>query len=145
MNTYINSASLSAFVLVLLLFISLYEYVLFLFMFSTLLPLFPQISDQASIIFEDTSRQDKVAINFDIPSDPLTLAAYIEDCRMKLWDNAFPTFFRGQEAFNKTLEFVGFNGTDLIVRIVLSLTTSFLIFGIVFCFFTSHLFHLQCL
>jgi hypothetical protein len=38
---------------------------------------------------------------------------------MKLWDNVFPSFFRGQEAFNKTLEFVGFNGTDLVVRRVL--------------------------
>jgi hypothetical protein len=117
-------------------------------MFSALLPLFPQISDQSSIIFEDTLRQDKVAINFDIPSDPLTLAAYIEDCRMKLWDNAFPTFFRGHEAFNKTLEFVGFNGTDLIVRrvvfrCVLTLTTSFLIFGILFWILNSHFFQLQ--
>ena len=25
--------------------------------------------------------QDRLAINFDIPSEPLTLAAYIEDCR----------------------------------------------------------------
>jgi hypothetical protein len=88
-------------------------------MFSALLTLFPQISVESTIFFEDTLRQDKLAINFNIPSDPLTLAAYIEDCRMKLWDNAFPTFFRGQEAFNKTLEFVGFNGTDLLVRRVL--------------------------
>ena len=64
-------------------------------------------------------RQDRLAINFDIPSEPLTLAAYIEDCRMKLWDNAFLTFFRGQEAFNKTLDFAGFHGTDLLVRRVL--------------------------
>ena len=64
-------------------------------------------------------RQDRLAINFDIPSEPLTLAAYIEDCRMKLWDNAFLTFFRGQEAFNKTLDFLEFKGTDLLVRRVL--------------------------
>ena len=88
-------------------------------MFSPLLTLILQISEQASIIFEDTVRQDRLAINFDIPSEPLTLVAYIEDCRMKLWDNAFPTFFRGHEAFNKTLEFVGFNGTDLVVRRIL--------------------------
>jgi hypothetical protein len=84
-----------------------------------LLTAFLQISDQALIIFEDTVRQDRLAINFDVPSEPLTLSAYIEDCRMRLWDFAFPTFFRGQEAFNKTHEFVGFSGTDLIVRRVL--------------------------
>ena len=81
--------------------------------------MFEQISDQASIVFEESLRQDRLAIKFDIPSEPMTLATYIEDCRMKLWDNAFPTFFRGHDAFNKTIEFVGFNGTDLVVRRVL--------------------------
>ena len=78
--------------------------------------LFPQISDQASIIYEDTVRQDRLVINFEVPTEPLSLVAYIEDCRLKLWDNAFPTFFRGQDAFNKTHKFESFNGTDLIVR-----------------------------
>jgi hypothetical protein len=82
-------------------------------------PFFPQISDQASIIYEETVRQDRLVINFELPTEPLSLVAYIEDCRMKLWDNAFPTFFRGQDAFNKTHDFEGFNGTDLIVRRVL--------------------------
>ena len=81
--------------------------------------LFPQISDQASIIYEDTVRQDRLVINFEVPTEPLSLVAYIEDCRLKLWDNAFPTFFRGQDAFNKTHEFESFSGTDLIVRRVL--------------------------
>lgn len=80
---------------------------------------FPQITDQASIIFEETVRQDRLVINFEVPSEPLSLVAYIEDCRMKLWDNAFPTFFRGQDAFNKTHDFEDFNGTDLIVRRVI--------------------------
>ena len=75
-----------------------------------------QISDQASIIFDNTLRQDRLAINFEIACEPLTLAGYIEDCRMKLWDNAFLTFFRGQEGFNKTVEFGGFAGTKLVVR-----------------------------
>ena len=80
---------------------------------------FPQLSDQASIIFDETVHHDRLVINFEVPSDPLSLVAYIEHCRMKLWDNAFPTFFRGQDAFNKTHDFEGFNGTDLIVRRVL--------------------------
>jgi hypothetical protein len=80
--------------------------------------LFPHISDQASLIYEETVRQDRLVINFEVPNDPLSLVSYIEDCRMKLWDNAFPSF-RGQEAFNKTHEFEGFNGTELIVRRVL--------------------------
>ena len=84
----------------------------------SILTLVIQISDQACVIFDDTLRQDRLAINFEISSEPLTLAAYIEECIMKLWDNAFPTF-RGQEAFNKTVEFGGFAETDLVVRRVL--------------------------
>ena len=80
---------------------------------------YPQISDQASIILEETIRQDRMVINFDLPSEPSTLVAYIEDCRMKLWDYTFPTFFRGNDAFNKTQDFDGYNGTELIVRRVL--------------------------
>ncbi len=79
----------------------------------------PQISYQASIIYEETVRQDRLVINFDLPSEPSTLVSYIEDCRMKLWDYAFPSFFRGQDAFNKTHDFDGYKGTELIVRRVL--------------------------
>ena len=87
--------------------------------FLTIFSLLPQISDQASIIYEETVRQDRLDINFDLSSEPLSLVAYIEDCRMKLWDNAFPSFFRGKDVFNKTHEFESFSGSELIVRRVL--------------------------
>lgn len=87
--------------------------------FLTIFSLLPQISDQASIIYEETVRQDRLDINFELPSEPLSLVAYIEDCRMKLWDNAFPSYFRGKYAFNKTHEFESFSGSELIVRKVL--------------------------
>ena len=77
---------------------------------------FPQISDHASIIYEETMRQDRLVINLEVPSEPLTLVAYIEDSRMKLWDNVFPSFFKRHDAFNKTHDFEGYNGTDMIVR-----------------------------
>ena len=64
-------------------------------------------------------RQDRLAINMSLASEPMLLSAYIEDCRMKLWDNAFKTYFRGHEAFKKGDDFVGFNGADLVVRRVL--------------------------
>ena len=88
-------------------------------MFLTIFSIFPQISDQASVIYEETLRQYRLVINFELPSEPLSLVAYIKDCRMKLWDNAFPTFFRGHDVFNKIHEFEGFSRADLIVRIVI--------------------------
>ena len=60
--------------------------------------------------------QDRVPINMNIASEPMLLPVYIEDCRMKLWDHAYNTYFRGQDSFKKGDEFVGFNGADLVVR-----------------------------
>ena len=63
--------------------------------------------------------QNRVAINMSVASEPMLLPAYIKDCRMKLWDQAFNTYFKGHDSFKKGDDFVGFNGTDLVVRKVL--------------------------
>ena len=63
--------------------------------------------------------QDLLPINMSLASEPILLPAYIEDCRMKLWDHAFNTYFRGDDSFKKDDDFVGFNGIDLLVRKVL--------------------------
>ena len=78
-----------------------------------------QISEQACISFDETMRQDRLNINMSVVSEPMLLPAYIEDCRMKLWDHAFSTYFRGPDSFKKGDDFVGFNGADLVVRRVL--------------------------
>ena len=43
--------------------------------------------------------------------------AYIKDSRM-LWNHAFSTYFKGHDSFKKCGDFVGFNGSDLVVRII---------------------------
>ena len=60
-----------------------------------------QISEQSTIIFDETMRQDRLPINMNLASEPMLLPAYIEDCRMKLWDHAFNTYFRGSDSFKK--------------------------------------------
>ncbi len=85
----------------------------------TFFSFFPQISEQASNIYEETVRQDRLVIDFELPGEPLTIVAYIEECRMKLWDNAFQSFFRGQDSFSKTHDFEDYNGTDMVVKRVL--------------------------
>ena len=78
--------------------------------------------------------QDRLPLNMSVASEPLLLPAYIEDCRMKLWEQAFYTYFRGQDSFKKSDDFVGFNGSDLVVRSVLfryvSLNSAFVSFHI---------------
>jgi hypothetical protein len=64
-------------------------------------------------------RQDRLPINMSLASEPMLLPAYIEDCRMKLWEHAFNTYFRGHDSFKKGDDFVGFDGYDLVVRRVL--------------------------
>ncbi len=63
--------------------------------------------------------QDRLPIDMGVAGEPKLLTPYIEDCRMKLWDQAFNTYFKGHDSFKKTDDFVGFNGTDLLVRRVL--------------------------
>jgi hypothetical protein len=71
------------------------------------------------LIFDETMHQDQLPINMSVVSEPMLLSVYIEDCRMKLWDHAFNTYFRGPDSFKKLDDFVGFNGSDLVVRRVL--------------------------
>ena len=63
--------------------------------------------------------QDRLPIDMGVAGEPKLLPAYIEDCRMKLWEQAFYTYFRGQESFKKGDEFGSFSGSDLVVRRVL--------------------------
>ena len=65
-----------------------------------------QISEQACIIFDDTMRQDQLPINMSVANEPMLLPAYIEDCRMKLWDHTFNTYFKGPVSFKKCDDFV---------------------------------------
>ena len=78
-----------------------------------------QISDMACNIFDETMRQDRLPINMSVDSEPMLLPAYIEDCRMKLWDHAFIAYFRGSDSFKKGDDFLVFNASELIVRRVL--------------------------
>ena len=74
-----------------------------------------QISEQASIIFDETMRQDRLPINMSVASEPMLLPAYIEDCRMKVMEPCFQHLFQRTQFFQKGDDFVRFNGSDLVV------------------------------
>ena len=78
-----------------------------------------QITEQACILFDEIMRQDRIKIDMTLPLEPQSLPAYIEECRMKLWEHAFSSYFRGHESFKKSDDFVAFKGSDLLVRRVL--------------------------
>ena len=78
-----------------------------------------QITEQASNLLDEIMRQDRIQIDMSVPLEPLSLPAYIEDCRMKLWEHAFSSYFRGHDSFKKSDDFVAFKGTELLVRRVL--------------------------
>ena len=54
-------------------------------------------------MFEDIVQHDRNPIDIFVSSEPLTLAAYIEECRIALWDYAFMSVFRGQNCFKKLM------------------------------------------
>jgi len=78
-----------------------------------------QIADQALLSFEEIVRQDRISIDMSVATDPMSLSTYIEDCRIKLWDHAFVSQFRGHDCFKKLDDFQGFKGADLVVKRVL--------------------------
>lgn len=43
-----------------------------------------QISDQAQIKFEEIVRNDRIVVDMGVTSEPMSLTAYVEDCRIKL-------------------------------------------------------------
>ena len=65
---------------------------------------FIQISDHATNMFEDIVQQDCIPI---VMSVSLTLAAYIEECMIALWDHAFVSVFCGHDSFKKIHDFQG--------------------------------------
>lgn len=78
--------------------------------------LLAQIAEQAMEVFDAVMKQDRIRIDMEAPLEPMTLPAFIEDCRIKLWDHAFNSYFRGHDYFKKNDEFVGYKGADLVVR-----------------------------
>ena len=70
-------------------------------------------------MFEDIVQHDRIPIDMYVPSKPLTLASYIEECKIAVWDHVFIFVFRGQECFKKIDDFQGYKETDLVVRIVI--------------------------
>ena len=70
-------------------------------------------------MYDDMMRQDRIVVDMTVASEPMSLSEYIEDYRMKLWDNAFSTLFRGHECFKKDQEFQNYKGVDLVLRRVI--------------------------
>ena len=64
-------------------------------------------------------KSDNIQVNMDVPTEPMTLPDYIESWRMKLWDHAFPSVFKGPEVFKKSDSFKDYKASDLAVKRVL--------------------------
>ena len=78
-----------------------------------------QLSEEASTSLDDILRSDRPPINMNVSTEPMGLETYVEDCRMKLFDHAFLSYFKGTDAFTKSTDFKDFKGSDLVVRRVL--------------------------
>ena len=65
---------------------------------------------------KDIVNQDRIPIDIFLPSKPLTLAAYIEECRIAFWNHTFISVFRDHDCFKKSDDFQGYKGMDLLVK-----------------------------
>jgi hypothetical protein len=69
--------------------------------------------------FEDIVRADSIRISMDSPLEPLSLIEFIEEWRIRLWDHAFLSYFKGYDHFKKSEDFSLFKGSDLAVKRVI--------------------------
>jgi hypothetical protein len=74
------------------------------------------VEDEAIELFEWMMRDDSISIDYNVAGEPQSLSEYIETCRMKLWDHAYNTIFKGADAFKKSDSFKDFKGSIQVVR-----------------------------
>ncbi len=78
-----------------------------------------QIEENAVESFEDIVRAVNICISMDSSLEPLSLSAFIEEWRIRLWDHVFLTYFKGHDHFKKSEGFSAFKGSDLAVKRVI--------------------------
>jgi hypothetical protein len=67
-------------------------------------------------LFETIVHKDNVPLNMGVPTEPKTISQFIESWRVKLWDKAFPTIYKGAEHFKKSDSFKEYKGSELVVK-----------------------------
>ncbi len=75
-----------------------------------------QIEDLAVELYENIIHKDNITVNMDVPTEPKTIAQFIESWRVKLWDKAFQMVFKGTDHFKKSDSFKDFKGSELVVK-----------------------------
>jgi hypothetical protein len=67
-------------------------------------------------LFENIIHKDNITLHMDVTTEPKTILQFIESWRIKLWDKAFLTVFKGADHFKKSDSFKDFKGSDLVVK-----------------------------
>jgi len=75
-----------------------------------------QIRDAAVEMFESIIHEDNIQINMEVADEPQSLPDYIDEWRMKIWENGFLGVFKGADAFKKSNSFRDFKGSTLVVK-----------------------------
>jgi hypothetical protein len=70
-------------------------------------------------MFENIVKKDQLHLTMDSPMEPESFAEYLEGWRIRVWDHAFITHFRGNDVFRKSDDFKKHKGGDLVVKRVI--------------------------
>jgi len=69
-----------------------------------------QLEEIATEMFDNIICSDNINVNMSLPSELETLKEYVEGWRMKLWDIAYMSVFKGVDAFKKSDNFKDYKG-----------------------------------
>jgi hypothetical protein len=75
-----------------------------------------QLEETISQQFEKIVQEDKLNLAKNSAAKSLTPENYVETWRIRVWKEAFQSFFRGADAFSKTKSFKNHKFTNLAVK-----------------------------
>jgi len=67
-------------------------------------------------MFDNFVKKDQLALNMNSPLEPDSLADYIEDWRIRVWDHAFLVYFRRHDVYKKSDDFRKHKAFDQVVK-----------------------------
>ena len=67
-------------------------------------------------LFSNTVKDDGLLIDMEVPEKPEILDIYIQGWHNQIWDQGFPSFFKGKDNYSKSKAFQEQRHTDLAVK-----------------------------
>jgi hypothetical protein len=91
--------------------------------------------------FDNIVKNSNILLDMETPQELETSAHYVQGWRIRLWDHAFLSYFKGHEYFKKSSAFKDLKGSDLVVKRIIFKLELLLLFFLKFTYLSISLVH----